>query len=92
MDQALKSGCTDIRVQTDSNLVSQQVQGSWKVRSDNLIPLNNEVQNMKNNFNSFDIQYVPREMNYDADSLANAGVNLPEGKIQTEYYGVGRRY
>ena len=55
----------------DSELVVRQVDGDWQCRADNLKPLYEEVLEVAEDFEGFEIRHVPREENAEADALAN---------------------
>ncbi|XP_019426841.1 PREDICTED: uncharacterized protein LOC109335189 isoform X1 [Lupinus angustifolius] len=76
LKQALKNGYKHIRVQGDSLLVCNQVQGKWKIKNQNMGILCNEAKELKNKFLSFQINHVLREFNSEADAQANLAVNL----------------
>ncbi|KAF1877450.1 hypothetical protein Lal_00040165 [Lupinus albus] len=71
LKQALKNGYKHIRVQGDSLLVCNQVQGKWKIKNQNMGILCNEAKELKNKFLSFQINHVLREFNSEADAQAN---------------------
>ncbi|XP_031125463.1 uncharacterized protein LOC116027844 [Ipomoea triloba] len=81
---ALSKGFTSIRVQGDSKLVCMQIQGHWKVKSQNLSVLCGQAKQLKDRFLSFEIIHVLRKFNSDADVQANLGAALPDGQIQEE--------
>ncbi|XP_019158098.1 PREDICTED: uncharacterized protein LOC109154812 [Ipomoea nil] len=84
LNYALSKGFTSIRVQGDSKLVCMQIQGHWKVKSQNLSILCGQAKQLKDRFLSFQIIHVLRKFNSDADVQANLGVALPDGQIQEE--------
>ncbi|KAJ1694339.1 hypothetical protein LUZ63_011037 [Rhynchospora breviuscula] len=82
---ALEKGCKNIQVQGDSTLVVRmQVNGQWKGKKAHLKDLCKKVKELKNKFDSFEINFVKREFNADADAQANLGAGLPDGEIQEE--------
>tara|TARA_Y100000590_G_C15174601_1_gene808735 strand:+ start:177 stop:587 length:411 start_codon:yes stop_codon:yes gene_type:complete len=64
----------------DSKLVIEQAQGSYRVKAENLIPLNIELKSLINQFHRIRFQHVPREKNKRADQLANYGIDSYKGK------------
>ncbi|MBA0617167.1 hypothetical protein Godav_026640 [Gossypium davidsonii] len=60
MKYALRKGFKYVRVQGDSNLVCMQVQGRWKIKSQNLVELNKVAKDLKDKFISFQINHVDR--------------------------------
>ncbi len=59
----------------DSKLAVEQMNGEWKVKSENVRPLFNEVRRIADQFNHFRISHVRREQNTVADQLANEAMD-----------------
>jgi len=70
-----------IRIRSDSQLVVNQLMGSYKVKANRIIPLYNKVIKLKNEFQDIQIQWVPREKNKEADLLTNKAYE----KVLREY-------
>ncbi|KAK7260923.1 hypothetical protein RIF29_27224 [Crotalaria pallida] len=81
---ALQKGFNDIRIQGDSKLVCKQIDGSWKVKNENLSALYNVAKELKDKFLSFQISHVLRNFNSEADAQANLAINLADGQVQEE--------
>ena len=64
---------SDLKVECymDSKLAVEQMNGKWKVKSENVRPLYEEVRRIADQFNDFSIKHVRREYNKLADKLAN---------------------
>ncbi|EFJ04640.1 hypothetical protein SELMODRAFT_131456, partial [Selaginella moellendorffii] len=77
LQAALDRNVTSIQVFGDSNLVCKQVAGEWAVRHEGLRALHAQVQALSMQFTTFSIHHVDREMNTEADALANKGITLP---------------
>ncbi|KAK3183827.1 hypothetical protein Dsin_031113 [Dipteronia sinensis] len=58
------------------SLPTKQVMGKWKVKSENLTPLCKEAKELKAMFKHFDMEYIPRKYNSEADAQANRGAYL----------------
>lgn len=71
LKEAINLGWIDIVVQGDSQLVVNQVAGSWKVNKDNLKPLNAEAKALLSKFQSAKVEWIKREMNSRADAAAS---------------------
>ncbi|XP_027346113.1 uncharacterized protein LOC113857959 isoform X1 [Abrus precatorius] len=84
MKYALKKGFTGIHIQGDSKLVCMQIDGSWKVKNENLSTLYKAAKELKDKFLSFQISHVLRNFNSEADAQANLAVNLADGQVQEE--------
>lgn len=76
LKQALTLGWTEILVQGDSRLVVNQVTGSWKVKKDNLKPLNAKSKALLSKFQSAKVDWIPREKNSRADAAASLGLSF----------------
>lgn len=59
----------------DSQLVVEQMNGNYKVKSENVRPLHKEVSLIAGQFKSFSIQHIRREQNKRADELANQAMD-----------------
>ena len=60
---------------TDSQLLSNQINGNWKVKHPEIIKLNKDALKLTSKLQEFSISYIPREKNSEADSLANAAID-----------------
>jgi len=74
LDLARKLGAADVAVLMDSELIVQQMNGRYKVRSPKLRPLHEKASSLLQAFNSWTIRHVPRALNSRADALANRAV------------------
>lgn len=59
----------------DSKLAVEQMNGNFKVKSENVRPLFEEVRRIADQFVFFSIQHVPRAQNKLADQLANEAMD-----------------
>lgn len=75
MKKALELGVTDLKVQMDSNLIVKQMTGLWDVKAANLLPLYKQANDLKTQFRSFQLEHVYREMNKEADAMANKAID-----------------
>jgi len=64
-----------IKIFTDSLLVANQINGIWKVRHPDIISLNKQAKLLLENFKNITIQHIPRELNREADRLANLAID-----------------
>ncbi|KAG5094549.1 hypothetical protein JHK84_050137 [Glycine max] len=67
-----KAGAGAILRANDGSLID----GSWKVKNENLSTLYNVAKELKDKFSSFQISHVLRNFNSDADAQANLAINL----------------
>lgn len=77
--RAREMAATSVFVYTDSQLVANQILGSYRVRNDRLRKYLQEAQNIIEDFNSFEIRYIPREKNGLADKLAKSAAARQSG-------------
>ena len=75
LEKATELGVMRIKVFLDSELLVRQVNGVYKVRNKNLVPLYNRIIKLLENFDSYSITHVRREFNKEADSLATKAVS-----------------
>ena len=75
LTQAIKRKETEIILYSDSNLAVQQLNGKWKVKNKNIIPLYNEIKELIKFFDKITIKHVKAHCgitgNERADQLAN---------------------
>jgi ribonuclease HI len=64
-----------VEVNSDSQLVVNQLEGKYKVKAKRIIPLYKQVLLLKAKFPKIEIMWVPRENNREADSLTNIAYN-----------------
>lgn len=67
---AWKTGCEEIIVYSDSELLVKQINGLYKVRASNLKPLRDEAVSLLKNFKRWQIIHISREKNFETDFLA----------------------
>lgn len=75
LDKALLKGCTDLAIFLDSELIVRQIQGSYKVKNEVLLPLFRQVRERLARMQHWSINHVPRAQNARADQLANQGID-----------------
>lgn len=75
LDYATANAIHALRVRSDSELLVRQMQGRYRVKSEELKPLHERAQKLARGFNYFAIEHVPREQNLDADTLANLALD-----------------
>ncbi|KAK1562878.1 hypothetical protein Q3G72_018357 [Acer saccharum] len=79
---ALDYGFTHIRVQGDSLLVCKQIQGEWKIKNPNLARLCGEARELKDKFQHFKIDHVPRKVKSKPGGLRCFDA-YAEGEVET---------
>ena len=74
LEKARSLGIEEVQMFADSQLIVRQLNGKYKVRNTSLKPLYETVQKLKKTFKKFSIEYIPREMNREADKLTGGKV------------------
>ncbi|KAL0387778.1 UNVERIFIED_CONTAM: hypothetical protein Sradi_2659600 [Sesamum radiatum] len=67
---ALNNGTQRIKIYIDSQLVVEQLNGSFEGKDEKMIKLLCKVEERKKNFDSFELVQIPREESIRANSLA----------------------
>ena len=75
LEYALQAGYSRVRFFSDSQLITRQIQGSYKVKKPDLIPLHRKAKELIARLQTFSIAYIPREENREADRLANQALD-----------------
>jgi ribonuclease HI len=75
LQRARELGATDVLLRSDSKLLIEQLSGRFRVKNPTLQRLHTEVRRTARAFFAIRYQHVPREMNKEADRMANRGVD-----------------
>ncbi len=75
--EALAAGCTHLTVKTDSELLTRQINGQYKVRDPHLRVLHDLAVHVGQRFTAWRVEHIPREQNALADRLAGQGADHP---------------
>jgi ribonuclease HI len=75
LDYATSHGLKALRIRSDSQLLVRQMLGRYKVKSPDLKPLAERALKLARQLEYFVIEHVRREMNRDADALANVALD-----------------
>ena len=75
LERAQALGFTDLEVCSDSELLVRQLNGQYKVKHPTLRELYAQAVERIGEFQRVHIRHVPRELNADADALANRGID-----------------
>lgn len=78
LELALDNQVTDLEVKLDSELVVSQINGLWKIKKDDLRILAARARSLMTRFDRVDVSHVRRELNADADKLANQAMDGAE--------------
>jgi ribonuclease HI len=74
LEKALEHNVDAIKIEGDSMLVVNQVQGLWRVKEPRLVKLHARAVKLFNQFKQKSIAHIPREQNQDADTLSKEGL------------------
>ena len=75
MERARDLGARQVEIRADSELVVRQMRGEYRVRSPGLQPLFQRAQTLEKAFDVVEYVHVRRELNRDADRLANRAID-----------------
>ena len=64
-----------IKIYTDSSLLANQINGNWRVRDSKIQVLYKKARELIEEFEQIEIEYIPRELNREADRLANEAID-----------------
>lgn len=78
LEHAKTLGADEVRMFMDSELAVRQIKGEYKVKNPELGKLFMRVHNLKIGFKKVSFAHVRREMNKDADRLANEAMDRHE--------------
>ena len=75
LNGAFELGIKRLEVRADSELLIKQLKGQYRVKSPGLRPLYEEAKRLLTRFDSVKLTHVRRELNGEADRLANQGID-----------------
>ncbi|HZM80901.1 MAG TPA: bifunctional RNase H/acid phosphatase [Candidatus Limnocylindrales bacterium] len=75
LEAAVELGAKAVEVRMDSKLVIEQMSGRWQIKHPGLRPLAAKAAGLVRKFDSVSYQWIPRERNKHADSLANRAMD-----------------
>ncbi|MCX6710777.1 MAG: ribonuclease HI family protein [Candidatus Woesearchaeota archaeon] len=73
---ALALGADSVKITSDSQLVVMQMNGKYKVKSDELRKLKEEACSLAKKFRKAEFRWAGREKNFGADALAKAASRM----------------
>ena len=76
LEEASKLNADEVVVNMDSELVAKQLNGEYKVKDPNMKSLFEKAVRLLKDFANFEIRYIDRLKNKEADKLANKAINL----------------
>lgn len=84
LEAASDTGATNLLVFSDSELLVKQINGQYKVKSEQIRPLFQKAVESLSKFQNWKVRHIPRDKNTKADELVNRALNL-EKDIDGKY-------
>jgi formyltetrahydrofolate-dependent phosphoribosylglycinamide formyltransferase len=78
LEAAKQIGAKQLTVFSDSELLVKQINGEYKVKSEQIRPLFRQAVNLLGKFENWKVQHITREKNEEADKLVNQALNLEQ--------------
>ena len=78
LEKAKELGAEELEFYLDSELVVKQLKREYKVKNQDLAPLFLKIYNLEMGFKKISFKHIPREMNKEADALANKAMDRGE--------------
>jgi ribonuclease HI len=75
LEKATDMKAKAVLVKSDSELMVKQISGIYRVKNEALKPLFDRAQQLISGCDSFSITHIPRELNSEADALANRALD-----------------
>ncbi len=75
LEAAKRIGAEQLTVFSDSELLVRQINGQYKVKSEQIRPLFQQALDLLGQFNSWKVRHVTRDKNKEADKLVNQALN-----------------
>src|SRR5262245_14474083 len=75
LEHARSLGARRLHVNSDSELLVQQMNGKYKVKNPGLLPLYKEAKRLADEFDEVQIRHIYREQNRRADRLCNEAMD-----------------
>ncbi|MEJ2007496.1 MAG: ribonuclease HI family protein [Acidobacteriota bacterium] len=90
LNYALAHNHLRLKVISDSELLTRQINGQYKVRNPNLKILHERARALIAQLDAFQIEHVRREHNREADRLANQAMDAAKGKKLPQAHSAGQ--
>ncbi|MCX5635534.1 MAG: formyltransferase family protein, partial [Planctomycetota bacterium] len=75
LDAAKQLGAKQLTLFSDSELMVKQINGEYKVKNENLLPLFQTIEEKLSQFKTWKVRHIAREKNQHADKLANIALD-----------------
>ncbi len=85
VQEALMDKYENITINSDSELLTRQLRGEYRVKNENLKPFYEQFLHLSRGFSKIDVVSIPREQNKIADNLANKAIDSRiDSSLKTE--------
>lgn len=85
MQEALIDRYEELKIKSDSELLTKQLTGEYRVKNENLKPYHDLFMHISRGFNKIEIVSIDRESNIAADKLANKAIDSRfDSSLKTE--------
>jgi len=75
LQEALIAGFKNIAIKSDSELLTKQLRGEYRVKNENLKPYYDQFMHLSRGFDKIDVASISRKDNSQADKLANKAID-----------------
>jgi ribonuclease HI len=82
LSKSIEIGASEVEVFSDSQLLVKQFNGEYKIKNANLRDLMIKIHSKAKKFRKLTITHIPREMNKEADKLANVTLDNSKSEIE----------
>ena len=89
LQEALILKADQVKVNTDSELIYEQLRGNYKIKQPNLKFLFDLVKHLSEGFKKIEVRHIPREKNREADHLATEAIEKEQAKVVAPMFTFG---
>jgi len=75
LQEALIDGYKEVTIKSDSELLTKQISGEYRVKNENLKPFYEQFLHLSRGFNKLNVVSIDRKDNIQADKLANKAID-----------------
>lgn len=75
LEKTIELGIKNVAIEGDSQLVIKQLKGEYQVKSPNIKPLFKKIKELEKNFDEITYKHIYRNLNGEADALANKAID-----------------
>ncbi|MFQ6036952.1 MAG: phosphoribosylglycinamide formyltransferase [Sedimentisphaerales bacterium] len=88
LQTAKEIGAKELTVFSDSELLVRQINGKYKVKSEQIRPLFRQAVDLLGEFENWKVQHITRQKNKETDKLVNQALNLERDVEDTNGHGL----